>query len=101
MMGGTSSSSSNMSAPISSINHCVPTKPEKVKDSLADFEFVEQLIIEQQQSEDKSKHSVKRYDPKYRALTEAFRQMEEEDQSNRSKSNYNVNQGQSQHWGGD
>ena len=68
MMGGTSSSSSNMSAPISSSNHCVnnATKPEKVKDSLADFEFVEQLIIEQQQSEDKSKHSVKRYDPKYR-----------------------------------
>ena len=81
IMGGTSSSNSNM-APISSVNPCVkPERIEKLKDSL-DFEIVEQLIIEH--TEDKTKHqqhkdSVKRYDPKYRALTEAFRQMEDED----------------------
>ena len=56
-------------------------KLEKFKDSF-EFEIVEQLINEQQQS-DAEKHkytsssSVKRYDPKYRALNEAFRQMED------------------------
>ena len=62
---------------------------EKLKDSL-DFEIVEQLIIEQQQSEDQNKsnnkNSVKRYDPKYRALTEAFRQMEDEDHHHNNQS---------------
>ena len=62
---------------------------EKLKDSL-DFEIVEQLIIEQQQSEDQNKsnnkNSVKRYDPKYRALTEAFRQMEDEDHQHNNQS---------------
>ena len=65
-----------------SANNNKPERMEKLKDSL-DFEIVEQLIIEQQQSEDQNKsnnkNSVKRYDPKYRALTEAFRQMEDED----------------------
>ena len=47
------------------------------------FDMIEQLINEQQQSEqDKTKYSssVKRYDPKYRALTEAFRMDQQEEQ---------------------
>ena len=55
-------------------------KQEKYKDM--DFEIVEQVINEQRLSEEKSKYrdastSVKRYDPKFRALNEVFRQMEE------------------------
>lgn len=55
----------------------------KYKDSF-ELEIFEQLINEQQQSEERSKYrdaasSVKRFDPKFRALTEAFRQMEEEE----------------------
>ena len=66
---------------------------EKLKDSL-DFEIVEQLIIEQQQSEDQNKsnkNSVKRHDPKYRALTEAFRQMEDEDHQHNNQSSTSSN----------
>ena len=58
-------------------------KQEKYKDM--DFEIVEQVINEQRMSEEKSKYrgsdlttSIKRYDPKFRALNEVFRQMEEE-----------------------
>ena len=59
--------------------------------SSVDLEIAEQVISEQQLSEEKNyKYSggsrdvnaVKRYDPKYRALTEAFRQMEEEEEGN-------------------
>ena len=63
--------------------------------SSVDFEIAEQVINEQQLSEEKNfkyvgggggssscpgrdANAVKRYDPKYRALTEAFRQMEED-----------------------
>lgn len=58
--------------------------------SSVDFEIAEQVINEQQLSEEKNYkygggggpgrdvNAVKRYDPKYRALTEAFRQMEED-----------------------
>lgn len=58
--------------------------------SSVDFEIAEQVINEQQLSEEKNYkyvggagptrdvNAVKRYDPKYRALTEAFRQMVED-----------------------
>ena len=66
--------------------------------SSVDFEIAEQVISEQQLSEEKNykyvgggggggggpgrdTNAVKRYDPKYRALTEAFRQMEEDNVS--------------------
>ena len=67
----TSSSNTQTHKPESKLN-------EKFKDSF-EFEIVEQLINEQQQSEqEKNKYtSTKRYDPKYRALNEAFRQMED------------------------
>ena len=58
--------------------------------SSVDLEIAEQVISEQQLSEEKNYkygggggrdvNAVKRYDPKYRALTEAFRQMEEEEE---------------------
>ncbi len=76
---------------------------EKYKDF--ELDFVEQLINEQQQSEQQQQEtnkvgkyrdavsSIKRYDPKYRALTEAFRQMEdaenEENNSDQQKDNDN------------
>lgn len=63
-------------------------KMEKFKDSF-EFEIVEQLINEQQQSEDKTKYpSVKRYDPKYRALTEAFRQMDQQEDTQSQAKDY-------------
>ena len=79
-----SNSTSTIASTSSSSNSSNAVKPEsklteKFKDSF-EFEIVEQLINEQQQSEqEKSKYTstVKRYDPKYRALNEAFRQMED------------------------
>ena len=87
MMSSTASTTSTNSVPNPN-SHSVPNpnshsvKTEKFKDSF-EFEIVEQLINEQQQSEDRTKYrdsSVKRYDPKYRALTEAFRQMDQQDE---------------------
>ena len=62
----------------SSMNNVAPGKMGELN-----FDMIEQLINEQQQSEqDKTKYSssVKRYDPKYRALTEAFRMDQQEEQ---------------------
>jgi hypothetical protein len=80
----TSASASSTAASIATSKSDRPPVEKQFKDAF-EFEIVEQLIIEQQlQSEDKNKYkdaasSIKRYDPKFRALTEAFRQMEEGD----------------------
>lgn len=55
-------------------------KMERYKDSI-ELDIVEQLINEQRMSEERGKYrdpssSVKRYDPKFRALNEVFRQNE-------------------------
>ena len=64
------------------MNNVAPGKMGELKDSALDM--IEQLINEQQQSEQdkmsKYSSSVKRYDPKYRALTEAFRMDQQEEQ---------------------
>uniref|UniRef100_A0A0K2TFI6 Putative LOC101862921 [Aplysia californica] n=1 Tax=Lepeophtheirus salmonis TaxID=72036 RepID=A0A0K2TFI6_LEPSM len=61
-----------------------------------EYQIVEQVINEQRWHEERSKYkdinsSIKRYDPKFRALTEAFRKMEDLENSSSSNSLHQKN----------